>query len=143
MKPAPDVTRLGVATAVVIAALIGGFLVLGSPTEQRARRMDDRRVTDLQETMVAVDLYWTRHSRLPASLDELTAEPGVQLSNRDPVSSEPYAYQTLDSTRYELCASFELESEEISRDPKQDLWAHGAGRHCFQLEAEEIERTER
>jgi len=38
---------------------------------------------------------------------------------------------------------FEQESREIARDPKKDLWAHGSGQQCFQLEAEEITRDER
>ena len=111
--------------------------------EERARRIDDRRVTDLQGIAAAIDLYWTRHTSLPASLTELTGEPGVTISTTDPVSRETYGYQPLDSVRYEVCASFERESEEILRRPTEDLWAHGAGRQCFQLEREEITRNER
>ena len=110
--------------------------------EERARRLDNRRVTDLRGITAATDLYWTRHSELPASLVGLSAEPGVQISTADPESSETYGYQLLDSVQYELCASFDLESEEIVRDPEKNLWAHGPGQQCFQLEAEEIERNE-
>ena len=105
--------------------------------------MDERRVSDLRGVAAAADLYWTRHSRLAASLDELTAEPGVSINTADPVSSEEYAYRTLDTLRYELCATFEMESGEISLDPERDLWAHGSGRQCFQLQGEEITRDER
>jgi hypothetical protein len=134
---------LGVAAAAVLTAVVTGLFVLGSPTEERARRLDDRRVEDLQGIRAAADLYWTRHSQLPASLDDLTAEPGVTIRVGDPTSLEVYGYQPLDSIRYEVCASFEQESREIARDPKKDLWAHGSGHQCFKLEAEEITRDER
>ena len=141
MKPTLGTVLFGAAVTTVIAAVVAGLFVLGSPTEERARRMDDRRVADLQAIVAATDLYWTRHSRLPATLDDLTAEPGVKISTGDPVSSEIYGYQPVDSTRYEVCASFERESRETSRDPESNLWAHGSGRQCFRLEAEEITRN--
>ena len=143
MKLSPGSMLVGAAATAVIAAVVAGLIVLGSPMEERARRIDDRRVADLQGIMAATDLFWTRHSRLPASLDDLTAEPGVRISTADPASSEIYSYQPLDSVHYEVCASFEQESGEISRDPTRDLWAHGSGRQCFRLEAEEITRDER
>ena len=131
------------AVTAVIASVVAGLLVIGSPSEERARRVDARRVADLQGIKSATDLYWTRHARLPASLDELTSEPGVRLSTADPESSEGYGYQALDSLRYEVCASFERESGEISGRPARDLWAHGAGRQCFRLRAEDITTDDR
>ncbi len=143
MKRARESLLMGGAVTAVVAAVVAGLLVLGSPMEERARRIDDRRVADLQGIRAGTDLFWTRHSRLPASLDDLTAEPGVRISTADPASSEVYAYEPLDSIRYEVCARFERESGEMSRDPEQDLWADGVGRQCFQLEAEDITNDER
>ena len=141
MKLTPGTVLFGAAVTGVIAAVVGGLFILGSPTEERARRIDRRRVADLRAIVAATDLYWTRHSRLPASLDNLTAEPGVTISTGDPESSEIYGYQPLDSARYEVCANFDRESDETSWDPKRNLWSHGSGRQCFQLEAEEIRRN--
>jgi hypothetical protein len=143
MKPFPEALLPAVAITAVLASLLAGLFVLGSPQDERARRVDNRRVSDLQGIMAAADLYWTRHSQLPASLAELTAEPGVSISTADPESSEPYDYQPLDSAQYELCAGFERESGDMAMKPSEDLWAHGPGRQCFQFEAEEIVRTER
>ena len=142
MKLSSGSVLLGAAVTTVVIAVVAGLIVLGSPMEERARRLDDRRVADLQGMVAATDLYWTRHSRLPASLDDLTAEPGVTISTGDPTRSEVYGYQRQDSANYELCASFERESGEIARNPETDLWAHGPGRQCFQLEADEITREE-
>jgi len=142
MKLSTGSVLLGAAVTAVLAAVVAGLLLLGSPTDERARRIDDRRVAELQGIRAATDLYWTRHAQLPASLDDLTAEPGVNISVGDPSSSEPYGYQPVDSVHYEVCATFERESGEIARDRERDLWAHGSGRQCFRLEAREITKKE-
>jgi hypothetical protein len=141
MKLSPGSVLLGASVTTVVAAVVAGLFVLGSPSEERARRVDARRVAHLQAIAAATDLYWTRHSRLPSSLDELQAEPGVSINTRDPASSEFYEYQPRDGGDYELCASFERESDETSMARASNLWAHGSGRQCFQLEAEEITRN--
>ena len=144
MKLTLGTVLFGAAATTVITAVVAGLFVLGSPTEERARRIDNRRVADLQGIVAATDLYWTRHSRLPASLDDLTAEPGVRINTGDPASLEIYGYQLLDNAQYEVCASFERESGETSRNPAGaagNLWAHASGRQCFRFEAEAITRT--
>ena len=131
------------AATVVVVATVAGLFVLGSPTEERARRIDARRVTDLQGIAAATNLFWTRHARLPETLDDLASEPGVVINSRDPEAGEPYGYAALDSVRYELCAVFGRASEEMRGDPDQDIWAHGTGPQCFELDAEDITEAER
>ncbi len=142
MKSPPGSILLGASVVAVVTAVVAGLFVLGSPSEERARRVDRRRVADLQAIAAATDLYWTRHARLPGSLADLNAEPGVNISAGDPAGAESYGYQPLDNIRYEVCASFEQETEATSPDRARNLWAHGSGRQCFELEAKEIERTD-
>ena len=141
MKTSSESVLFGASVITVIVAVGVGLFILGSPAEERARRVDDRRVEDLQGIVAATDLYWTRHSRLPVSLDELTAEPGVRIKTTDPANSEIYGYQAVDSTHYEVCASFEQVSGETSSNSERNLWAHNSGPQCFQFEAEEIVRN--
>lgn len=138
MKPAPGWVWLGASASVVVTAVVAGLVVLGSPAEERARRLDRRRVADLRGIAAATDLYRTRHERLPASLDELTAEPGVRIRPRDPGGAGFYDYRTLDSLRYEVCADFEGESEGVPGLAAGGFWAHGVGRQCFRLEARDV-----
>ena len=72
MKPTLGTVLSGAAVTTVIAAVVAGIFVLGSPTEERARGIDRRRVADLRAIAAATDLYWTRHSQLPATLDDLS-----------------------------------------------------------------------
>jgi len=165
MSFSPRSIVLGGAVAAVVAAVGVGLVLLGNPAEERERRIDDRRAGDLHGIAAAANLYWARHGRLPASLDELAAEPGLRISTHDPTSSEMYGYRVLDDGRYEVCATFAAESggpvtntSILERscqschapgsplaarvdDPAaahlglRDLWAHGSGRQCFEMRA--------
>jgi hypothetical protein len=122
-----------VAVLVVLGALGGGFYLIGPPAAERARRIDAHREHDLQRLRLAADLFWTRNSRLPASLDDLAKEAGTGIYSRDPDTNEPYEYRVMTPDRYQLCATFTTESE-----ARQDFWSHGPGRRCFDITAKAI-----
>ncbi len=175
MNLSPRSILFGASGTAVATAVAVGLVLLGSPVQERERRIDDRRVADLHGIAAATDLYWTRHARLPVSLDDLAAEPGLRISTRDPTSSEMYGYRALNGGRYEVCATFVTDSgagpQEPTRSPPivqascqgchgagrpvtasrvddpvvahlqlRDLWAHGAGRRCFQMQAQGMRR---
>jgi hypothetical protein len=119
---------LALASAVVIAAIAAGLWLIGSPREQRIRRLDERRVGDLQSIERRIDVYWTRHRALPESLQALHEEPGLAPAPIDPVRHEPYSYRRVDEDSYELCAVF----DRVSRDP--EIWAHDKGQACFRFD---------
>jgi len=48
-------------SAAVAAAVIAGLYVIGAPSEERALRLDERRLTDLMRLTAAVDAYWSMH----------------------------------------------------------------------------------
>jgi hypothetical protein len=119
----------------VVAAIVAGLFLIGSPSAERLRRLDEIRVRDLTQLSHGIDLYWQREEKLPPSIDALATAPGVPFrSTMDPSTSEPYAYRALDATRYELCAVFE--AEDADGDYSDRFWAHGVGRTCFELNAE-------
>ncbi len=147
--PAGTTVFIGLAIGAVVVALVGGLIVLGPPSEERARRLDERRVEDLRGITRAVDLYWTRHGRLPSSLGDLSSESGVSVSARDPSTAQAYELRVLDAATYELCASFERTSADSgdsagrAQDVSEDFWSHGVGRRCFRLDAQEVPARER
>jgi hypothetical protein len=121
-----------VAIVFVTITMCAAFYVMGSPAEQRLRRFDERRTADVNVLSEAIQLYWSRHQQLPASLDEVVRDQGGDVLRRDPVTQRPYEYRVdgaKDAKAYTLCAQFDRESRDdggLSR-----TWAHGAGRHCF------------
>ena len=131
---------VGLAVGLVVIAVVSGFIVLGPPSEERARRLDDRRVADLRVITRAVDLYWTRRGRLPSSLDDLSQESGVNISSRDPGTAQVYDFHVLGTETYELCSHFQYNAVNPAQGMIRNFWSHGVGRQCFQLEAQEVPR---
>jgi hypothetical protein len=125
----------GLVTVVAGAAVAAGIFLMGSPADERTRRLDERRVRDLAGLARAVDLFWTRHANLPASLDELREEPGAQFGSTDPGTRDPYDYRPLEHGAYEVCARFERDSQQ----PGDPFWSHGTGRQCFRREARKVD----
>ena len=115
----------------VVAAVGAAFYVLGTPSEQRLIRLDERRVEDLNGIRAGVNAYWRTNQRLPASLDE--AREGTALY-RDPESGDAYGYRVLGERSYELCATFDREFTPEEPGLANRFWPHPAGRHCFRLE---------
>jgi hypothetical protein len=119
----------------VVAAIVAGLVLVGSPFAERLRRLDLIRVEDLRQLRRAVDVYWKAEGKLPASLDALATVPDAGFrSKMDPSTGKPYSYRSIDGSRYELCATFE--AEEPDSEYGNRFWAHGVGRKCFELDAQ-------
>jgi hypothetical protein len=116
---------------VVAAAVTTGIVIIGSPGEERTRRLDARRVEDLQAISSAIQVYHGRHQRLPESLGELSQERGLSVVPRDPVTGQSYGYRTLNANSYALCGAFDRESADTR---PADFWSHGGGTQCFALD---------
>lgn len=129
--------RLIVAAVVVffVGAVIAlGLRVAGSPTDARARRIDEQRLNDLRSIEGAVSAYHASRKELPQNLAEITSWPDHPVTLRDPENNSMYVYEPLDPGSYELCATFAHASEDEPGSP-HGFWAHPAGRHCFRVMA--------
>lgn len=145
-------TVAAAATLAVIAAIIAGFFIVGSPATQRARRFDERRVSDLQSIQYQTINYWQNKNRLPAKLDDLKDNISGYTPPLDPETQQPYEYTVRSALAFELCADFKTDSnyqdagyaprllkavplggESIYHDPygQSQNWSHGPGRACF------------
>src|SRR5690606_15319580 len=117
-------------SAAVAAAVIAGLYVIGAPSEERALRLDERRLTDLMRLTAAVDAYWSMHDELPRNLDELMAAQRLRDVPTDPISGHPYTYETIDRDSYRLCTTFDRPSR--ASEPS-NFWQHDAGAQCFDM----------
>ncbi|MCK5245715.1 hypothetical protein KAJ02_09325 [Candidatus Bipolaricaulota bacterium] len=141
-KLSKNVIVASVVVVLVVAAVIVGGILLDSPAQERLRRLDERRVSDLRELSYAVDVYWTREGNLPSSLEELANEERIVRELHDPETGDPYEYRVVGYYSYELCAVFALDMAIDDRDYLyRSLWLHGSGRECFQLEAQDVNRV--
>ena len=126
-----------VATAVVTTAVVLGLRGVGPPSRERSRQIDERRVDDLRRIAETVDLYWTREGRLPTGLSALPDYRDTETGHTDPVTGHLYNYRAGTGSRFELCGHFETAGPPSSGD---QIWRHPAGRHCFELDAQEVDR---
>jgi type II secretory pathway pseudopilin PulG len=128
---------LGAVIAVVIAAIVAGLVLIGSPGEQRKQRFDERRAQDLAAISLQIRSYWKIHGVLPPTLDDLP--PTGSHGHQDPRTGKPYEYAVLEGAHYRLCADFEAEASD-----EYPSWLgfgrHGKGHTCFEQEAAKAPR---
>jgi hypothetical protein len=129
---------------VVLVAIVGGFFIVGTPTEQRMMRFDERRVSDLQVTQNEIVNYWTQKNILPPTLNELKNSISGFVPPIDPETNTAYEYNIKSGLVFELCAEFNLPNladksitgiRTIPRsvyEPYNQNWSHGKGRACFE-----------
>lgn len=118
---------------IILAAVITGFFVAGSPKEERARRFDDQRVQNLQFIQSEIVNRWVQKSALPKNLDEINDSIRGVTVPKDPESGAAYTYEATGKENFKLCATFNLPSLD---QPKNiyygnENWAHASGLTCF------------
>jgi len=125
------------AAAFVLATIVLGMWIAGSPAGARKQALDQRRVLELSNLSNAIDEEYRGYGRFPRTLDALArGRPRSGLSFVDPVTRSPYDYQVLDSVRYVLCATFDAPDSVGPYGAQVDpFWRHGAGNTCFTFEA--------
>lgn len=131
---------LGVVTIVSIGA---GFLIIGSPADQRNRRFDTQRVNDLQMLQSQVINYWTQKGAIPAQIGDMQDSISGFVIPKDPETGVAYEYKVIDKLNFQLCADFKTVGPDAGSarnlsytpynvgDPYSQNWAHKAERACF------------
>ncbi len=148
----------GVGIVLALVAVIWSFNVIGSPAEQRAWRLDERRVQDLQSIQWQVISFWQQKERLPESLEEMEDPISSFMAPFDPEfeKGRTYEYKKTADMTFELCATFSAVMPEGWQETKgwgggmpfatreavdmsypypggvgNDSWTHEVGRTCF------------
>ncbi len=132
-----------VTSALVLGAVIAGFMVVGSPIKQRAVRFDEQRVNHLSQIQYQVIDYWNRTNKLPANLSDLGTGVNMMTVPKDPETNQSYEYNVKGDLQFELCATFNTESQDGpgTRDSYaypaygpdgSQTWSHSIGRKCFE-----------
>ena len=113
---------------------------MGSPREQRMKRLDGERVSDLQSIQWQVVNYWQKKSILPNTLNDLEDSISGYVVPIDPSTDKSYTYRAKGKLAFELCATFDLSSEKSqinnTRYPVKSIygetWEHDKGEACFE-----------
>jgi len=87
---------------VVLASIIAGFFIIGTPAEQRQRRFDEQRITNLQILQDQIINYWVRKEALPQNLSELEDSISGFVVPADPESDLVYEYIVIDTLSFKF-----------------------------------------
>ncbi len=137
------------AAVFVLASLITGFVVIGSPFQERAYRLDEQRVSNLQSMQWQIVNYWQSHETLPANLAALNDPISGYMTPTDP-EGKVFSYEKTGDLSFKLCADFSAESRAYGNsgavvaptepyssgyptdaNAKLESWNHGVGTQCF------------
>ena len=131
MKLSGQGLLLAAVTAVVIAAVVVGFLALGTPGEARKSELDRKRIEDLRNLSGMVTP--ADDKPLAPSLELAIGQRGDQWQ-KDPATGKPYGYRVVDADHFDLCATFDTEVKEGDLGSWEKGWAHPAGPCCFRFD---------
>lgn len=138
MKRGVHFIVLAIMSIAVVATVLAGLSLVGSPATARARRIDQERLEDMRRIARVIDeLCHDRDVKtelkrpLPATLEGLAGLARTErIGIADPVSNEPYSYK-VSGTTYTISATFEN-----ARDlDYQVFWNHPAGNASFTIDA--------
>jgi len=146
---------------IVLVAIVGGFVIVGSPAKQRDLRFDSQRVGDLSNIQWQVLNNWQQKGKLPATLSEMEDSISGYKIPTDPKTEKDYSYRVINAATstatttvsFEICADFALDSQDTkgrgdfgggggfgySRDMAypsyegiDNNWEHNMGKVCFE-----------
>lgn len=127
----------------LVASIVSGFFIVGTPKDQRQRRFDELRVSDLQMLQNEIVQYWSMKYALPATLVNLEDSISGFIVPTDPDNKQPYEYKIIDQLTFELCATFSQSSQAGNNATKGERyypypvgytvqnWDHDIGQKCF------------
>jgi hypothetical protein len=131
-----------VTSGVLVASIVLGFFIVGSPAKQRDIRFDEKRITDLQEIQGQVVMYWQKKDELPKTLEDLGKNISGYQAPSDPQTQAAYKYTLKTNLSFELCATFTTDGTSLgiygnksvpvtSYDSSSTNWDHKTGETCF------------
>lgn len=132
------------AFVLVLASIVAGFFILGTPYQARQLRFDEQKINDLMQIQSQVVSYYQAKQKLPTSLGDLKNSLSYYGIPKDPQSGTDYAYRiTTPPYHFEVCATFNAAgrgsayrgipaSESTHSGGNFDNWEHAAGQHCFE-----------
>lgn len=92
----------------VVLLIVFSFMVIGSPKSQRALRLDEKRIQDLQSVQWSIINFWQQKERLPETLAEISNPLSGTTIPVDPEfeKGRVYEYKKTADMSFELCATF-------------------------------------
>ncbi|MDD4803813.1 MAG: DUF5671 domain-containing protein [Candidatus Pacebacteria bacterium] len=131
---------LYVVSTIILASVIYGIVVIGLPSTQRARNLDQTRINDLMSIQSQI-VYseWQNKGDIPVNLEALKDPISNYTVPLDPETKQNYEYKKITKNSFELCATFgtqnktDTNTKSVAKNGYLDNenWQHDSGRYCF------------
>lgn len=130
-------------SVLALGSIIAGFFVVGTPQQQRNRKLDDQRIMHLQTLQSQVVSYWMNKDVLPKKIEDVQDSISGFIVPTDTETKKVYAYTVTAPLTFELCADFITSDKDfpavgreayyaaVPYDTFQQNWSHESGRVCF------------
>ena len=129
-------------TVIVLVAVVGGIITIGSPSKQRDLISDQNKINDLSSIQYQITEYYQDKGTLPKTLKEVVDPLRGNVLPKNVDTGEDYVYEVTGPLSFKLCADFKTVSkkesansqkESIAYYPMQENehWAHQVGTTCF------------
>lgn len=131
--------------AFVIAVIMVGVILAGSPQSSRNLRADQERSDRLQQLSYDIASHYEITGELPEVLQEVTNIDVVRY--QDPETGEPFGYERVSPSKYFVCATFATNADGAASPyydygpmPKDggslfsergNVFTHDSGYQCF------------
>lgn len=129
-----------IAGIIILASIIYGFTIMGTPAHQRDIRTDMKKIQDLQNMQSFISNYYVTKLILPANLSDIEAQSGA--IPKDPQTGLDYEYKVTDKNNFELCSSFKTSSTGAGYISTpyyyNSNWDYKAGNVCFKRNIQEL-----
>ena len=106
--------------------------------DERAKKFDDQRVSDLTSIQYQVVNYFQKKGTLPIALGDLNDPLASFMVPTDPLTGDTYIYQSTGQDSFMLCATFAFpsriqDSKTIMLAPTDSFqtFTHDKGKVCF------------
>jgi hypothetical protein len=130
----------------VVATIVAGFFIVGTPQQAHRMRLDEQRVSDLMSIQSQVTYFYQQKRVVPSSLSQLQDPLLGFVVPVDPSTGVAYEYAKTSDLAFQLCATFAEEGSyndygmsraAVAYPTKpygntQDTWEHSAGHVCFE-----------
>lgn len=126
----------------LLATIIAGFFIIGTPWQARQYRLDEQRVSDLQSIQSQITSFYQSKQALPSSLAQLNDPLLYFTVPADPETGAQYEYKKTADLGFEICATFTAATRTYTDGSTPAAvspygvkgnvdWKHAAGRTCF------------
>lgn len=128
-----------VLSLVVLACVVCGIVLIGSPSKQRDIVQDRDRVSALANIQQQLISFYQAKGKLPAVLSELNDPLSGMIVLTDPETGEAFGYKVTGKLSFELCATFKTKSPKPNGNISymypsafgEEHFQHEAGLACF------------